>query len=127
MRVLVTRPEPDAETTASQLRAKGHEVLISPLLSLTSQPCASVNLSGVQAILFTSANGVRAFAAHSQERGLPVFAVGPQTSDEAQAAGFAGVRNAGGDVTMLAEAVARWTTPGKGALLHASGADGAGR
>ena len=33
-RVLVTRAMPEAEETASQLRALGHEVLIAPLRSV---------------------------------------------------------------------------------------------
>ena len=32
MRLLVTRPEPDAARTAEALRARGHEVLVAPLL-----------------------------------------------------------------------------------------------
>ena len=37
MTVLVTRPEPDNETTATALRAKGHEVLLSPMLRFEAQ------------------------------------------------------------------------------------------
>ncbi|MCG8401015.1 MAG: uroporphyrinogen-III synthase, partial [Firmicutes bacterium] len=32
MRLLVTRPEPDAEALAERLRALGHEVLVAPML-----------------------------------------------------------------------------------------------
>ena len=34
MRLLVTRPEPDNERTAAALRAKGHEVVLAPLLHI---------------------------------------------------------------------------------------------
>ena len=40
-------------------------------------------------------------------RNLPVFAVGPQTAAAAQAAGFARIRQAGGDVAALAALIAR--------------------
>ena len=33
MRLLVTRPEPDATRTAETLRARGHDVLVAPLLA----------------------------------------------------------------------------------------------
>ena len=33
MRLLVTRPEPDAARTAASLRARGHDVALAPLLS----------------------------------------------------------------------------------------------
>ena len=34
MRLLVTRPEPDAARTAALLRARGHEVVLAPLLRI---------------------------------------------------------------------------------------------
>jgi uroporphyrinogen-III synthase len=55
-----------------------------------------------------------------------LFAVGPQTSEAAAAAGFASVRNADGDARMLAEATARWASPANGVLLHVSGEQGSG-
>ena len=34
MKLLVTRPEPDGERTAEALRARGHEVLLAPMLRM---------------------------------------------------------------------------------------------
>jgi uroporphyrinogen-III synthase len=127
MRVLVTRPLQDAKATADHLRALGHEALISPLLEISNATGPIIDLSGVQALLVTSANGVRALSARTAVRDIPIFAVGPQTADEAVTAGFTNVRSSDRDATALAEAVAHWTAPEKGSLLHASGADGAGR
>ncbi len=127
MRVLVTRPLEDANTTAAQLSARGHSALISPLLSVVEFAGPPVDLSGVQAILATSANGVRALARRNIDRNLPVFAVGPQTAKEARDAGFSLVRDANGDLNALAESITLWTSPDKGTLLHASGVDGAGK
>ena len=53
-------------------------------------------------LVFTSANGVAAFAALTPDRALPVFTVGDATAEAARAAGFAAVRSAGGDIGMLA-------------------------
>lgn len=127
MRILVTRPSEDAEVTAAQLRALGHDVLVSPLLNISVHAGGTIDLSGVQAVLATSANGVRAFSARTSVRDIPIFAVGPQTADEARATGFSNVRSGDRDAEALAEAVSHWTGPEKGTLLHASGADGAGR
>ena len=33
LRLLVTRPEPDATRTADELRAKGHDVMVAPMLN----------------------------------------------------------------------------------------------
>jgi len=70
---------------------------------------------------------VRALARLGERRDLPVFAVGPQTAHEALSAGFARVESANGDAVALAEALPRWARAGEGTLLHASGAEGAGR
>ncbi|MEJ0027540.1 MAG: uroporphyrinogen-III synthase [Rhizomicrobium sp.] len=127
MRVLVTRPADDAEETAALLRARGHEPLVAPLLSVRYRDGHPLYLDGVQAILATSANGVRAFARRTSRRDLPVFAVGAQTAEAARAAGFAEVRNADGNAQALAAAVRGWAKPQDGVLLHAAGAEAEGR
>ena len=50
-----------------------------------------LDLDGVQALIATSANGVRAFAARDPRRSLPVCAVGDATARAASDAGFADV------------------------------------
>lgn len=126
MRVLVTRPREDCAATAARLRLLGHEPVEAPLLAVRFLDGAEIPLEGVQALLFTSANGVRALARRTPRRDLPVFAVGPQTSEEARKAGFATVRDAKGDAKALAAATRNWASPGKGALLHARGAQAGG-
>jgi uroporphyrinogen-III synthase len=122
----VTRPKEDGEETAALLTAMGHQALLAPLLTTHFFDGPAPSLKGVQAILATSANGVRAFARRSSQRDFPIFAVGPQTAEAAAAAGFAAIRNADGDARALAEATARWTTADKGALLHVSGEQSSG-
>ena len=104
-RVWVTRAEPGASATADRLRQIGLEPLIAPLLVV--QPVVSeLNLRGVSALAFTSANGVRAFAALTNDRALPVFTVGEATAEAARQAGFREVRSGDGDVAALASLVA---------------------
>ena len=76
MRLLVTRPAVEAEATAEQLRALGHAPIVCPLLIVRQLTGVTVELDGVQALLFTSAAGARAFAAQRSERSIPVIAVG---------------------------------------------------
>jgi uroporphyrinogen-III synthase len=122
MRVLVTRPEADAAALVAALEARGHEALAQPLLTIEpAVPEPPLDLAGVQALLFTSANGVRAFADVSQERGLPVFAVGDASAEAARAARFAKVESASGDVEDLARLVKDRLDPGAGPLLHGAG------
>ena len=69
-------------------------------------------------MLFTSSNGVRAFAELSPRRDLPAFAVGDATAAAALAAGFTQFKSAGGDVRDLARLVASSLKPADGLLFH---------
>jgi len=127
MRVLVTRPAGDAEDTAALLKARGHEPLVAPLLVVRFHDGHPLHLDNVQALLFTSANGARAFARRSSRRDFKVFAVGTQTAQAARDAGFSEVANAAGDAIDLVQLVHRSCSPEGGALLHAAGAEAEGR
>ena len=127
MRFLVTRPREDAEAFAKILRARGHDAIVAPLMELRVVAGAPLALEGVQGVLATSANGVRALAAGTKRRDVTIYAVGPQTAEAARDAGFPIVINAEGDSTALVETVAREADPAKGVLLHAAGAETAGR
>jgi uroporphyrinogen-III synthase len=128
MRLLVTRPEPDAQRTAAILRARGHQVLVAPVLQI--EPIADADLGPPvwQAVVMTSANAARAIAAHprlAELRALPVFAVGQNTAQAAREAGFADVGSADGDANDLARLVAG-RFPGHATLVHLAGRDRAG-
>src|SRR5260370_29135051 len=79
MKAIVTRPRDDAATLVGAMADRGVEALLAPMLTILPVPQATRHLAerlaGAQAVLFTSANGVRAFAAASPRRGLPVLAV----------------------------------------------------
>ncbi|HEX4113222.1 MAG TPA: uroporphyrinogen-III synthase [Stellaceae bacterium] len=126
----MTRPEPDAAPIATALRARGIEPVSAPLLRIEPEPAGAARLSGaligVQAVLFTSANGARAFARASNRFELPAFCVGEATAAAARIAGFRTVASADGDGADLAALAGSRLAPGNGALLHAAGADSAG-
>jgi len=122
----VTRPAADARGLAAALRAMGHHPVVEPLLTIVSLGGPPPDLAGVQALLATSANGVRAFAARSPERGLPLLAVGDATARAAGQAGFARVESASGDVDALAELARRLLDPAAGAVLHIAASERAG-
>lgn len=126
MRVLLTRPRADSEPLAALLRDRGIETMIVPLLDIRFIDGPALELDDVQALLATSANGVRAFAKRSAERDLPVYAVGDATAREAAAAGFGMVHSAAGDVDALADLVCREARPEAGVLLHPAGTRVAG-
>jgi len=126
MHALITRPEEDAQPLAEALRARGFTVTVEPLLSVAPVSGASVDLAGVQALLFTSANGVRALATLSPRRDLPVLAVGDASATVARSLGFVAVTSAAGNVEDLARLTQDQLDPARGALLHVAGSAVAG-
>lgn len=125
MRLLLTRPLADAEPLARTLAARGHEVVLCPLMRIRHLPSACLDATDVQAFLLTSANGARALgeriAAAPELAALPAFAVGAATARAARAAGLARVESADGDVAALASLAAARLAPENGVLLHVAG------
>ena len=123
MKVINTRPSPDAAPFTQAVRAAGAEVILSPVMEIRFKTAAAPVEPG-EALAFTSANGVRAFARVNDDRTLPVFAVGAATEAAARAAGFQRVAAANGDVDSLADLIA--SAKGHRQILHLAGTDRAG-
>jgi uroporphyrinogen-III synthase len=128
VRLLVTRPEPDAERTAAALRARGHFVIVTPLLRIEALPDAEVGSGPRAAILVTSANAARAIARHervAELKHVPVLAVGDRSAQAMRDVGFTEVISAGGaggDLTRLAAERLSQSVP----LLYLCGEDRSG-
>ena len=112
MAVLVTRPHPDDEATASALRAKGFEVMLAPMLRFEPVAFHDDEDARYGAVVVTSANALRGIAPHLQgsRQGsrllkLPLFAVGEHTASAAHRAGFDNVIPANGDAASLRDSV----------------------
>lgn len=123
LRLLVTRPEPDAQRTAGALRARGHDVLVMPMLRV-ERIDADFGAGPWAAVLMTSANAVGAVAGHSEFRALralPTLVVGERTRAAAEAAGFADVASANGNAEALASLVVARLSPGPIPLLYLAG------
>jgi uroporphyrinogen-III synthase len=127
MRLLVMRPEPDATRTAQALRARGHHVMVAPLLSMQT---VEADFTGpYAAVLMTSANAARAIATHPRAgelSSLPTFTVGARSAEAAREAGFGDVTSADGALTdLVALVVARFAGSSQ-RLLYLAGEDRAG-
>src|SRR5215467_8521162 len=108
MAVLVTRPLPDGETTAADLRARGFEVVAAPMLRFEPFGFSDDSEAPYGGIIVTSANAIRAVEsrlAGSSLLKLPLFAVGERTAAVARAAGFDNVLSADGDAAALRDLV----------------------
>ena len=106
LRIWVTRTQPGANATAARLTAMGHAPVVQPVLKARPIANALLDLSGVDALAFTSGHAITAFAALSSERDLPVFTVGEASALLARLEGFSKVASADGDVRALAELIA---------------------
>ena len=130
MAILVTRPQPDAETTAAGLRARGFEVLLAPMLRFEPLAFRDDIDARYGALIVTSANALRAVESHLKAGRwlkLPLFAVGEHTAAVAREIGFEQVISADGDASALRDCVLagvkskilKKTSP----LLYLAGAD----
>ncbi|WP_167730666.1 uroporphyrinogen-III synthase [Terasakiella sp. SH-1] len=131
MRILVTRPKEDAAPLVEALKKRGHQPVLFPLLTIVNEADGAKTLSSykikdIQALLVTSANGVRAFASADKRRSFKVLAVGDASAKAARQAGFKHVENANGDVESLAKLIKKEGDPAKGKFLHIAGSRLAG-
>ncbi|MFC7048073.1 uroporphyrinogen-III synthase [Emcibacter nanhaiensis] len=107
MRFLLTRPLHDSRILAHLLEARDHEAVIEPMMEVRCRPFEPpTDPTSYQAVIFTSANGVRAFRHHFPDSILPVYAVGPATATAAREAGFSDITSGSRDVEKLAQLIA---------------------
>jgi uroporphyrinogen-III synthase len=123
MRVLVTRPEPDAAHEAELIAARGHRPVLAPLLEI--EFCrAALPLAGARALVVTSRNALRALARHPDRVAalkFPLYAVGDATAEAAWDFGFAEVTAGPGTAKELAALIVREVAPEWGPLVHLAG------
>lgn len=121
MRILVTRPEAEAERTAEALRARGCEPVLSPVSVITPKP-AQLPEGRFAAVLLSSQNAVRHGVAlvPPEILALPAFAVGQRTAEVARQAGWRNVRPGPGDAAGLAGEIAA-LLPAGARLLYLAG------
>ena len=131
MTILVTRPQPDNETTGASLRARGFDVLLAPMLRFEPMALLEDEDADYAAIIVTSANALRAIEpqlpGHRWLK-LPLFTVGDRTAAAARRAGFSKIISAAGDSQdlrelILAKARGKKREFGRGPLLYLAGAD----
>ncbi len=124
MRLLVTRPEPDALKLRAALEEHGHEATVEPLLTVSFADADAIDLDGVQALIATSRNALRALKSHplrAEARKLPLFAVGRATAVEARALGFEMVVAGAGTAEQLVQHIVSVADPAAGLLVHLAG------
>lgn len=117
--VLLIRPLIDALPVAQSLKAKGIVSHLYPLF----KPCALSfpPLETPQALIITSKNALRAIEGYEDLKKFPLYVVGDQTAQLAQALGFSTVISASGTSQDLTQLILRQAHPKSGILWHLSG------
>lgn len=120
---VITRPLPDAEDTAKKLNDLGIESFIEPLLEIKyiSDSNISSKTSGMQGLLITSGNSIRALSGSGFDKNFPIITVGQATAELALESGFTDVRTGGEDVSGLEKFITDNYSPENGGLIYASG------
>ncbi len=120
----VTRSSPFNFETAERLRAAGHNPLKIPVLR-TRPLDHDIGTPGIDALVFTSPNGIRHHRFRPSLAAIPVFTVGDRTANLVREAGYGNVTSAGGDVVDLYELIrTRLVPPAR--IIHLSAAAPAG-
>ncbi|HHI82935.1 MAG TPA: uroporphyrinogen-III synthase, partial [Rhizobiales bacterium] len=104
--------------------ALGCEVVIEPLLIIEPDSGSPIDITGIQALIVTSRNALRALNAnaHLQTlRSLPLFAVGDATGALAVDMGFQTVCPGTGEARDLPALIARTLPDRTGPVLHLAG------
>ncbi|RKF16301.1 uroporphyrinogen-III synthase [Roseovarius spongiae] len=100
--VLVTRPEPEGAAFAAELAARHGDavrLIRAPIMEIV-RDADLPDLKGIETLVFTSRNGVRAYAAATARREIPCYAVGDATAEAARAEGLSAI-SAEGDARAL--------------------------
>ncbi len=124
MRLLVTRPQPDADAQAARLRELGHEAVVEPVLALEVRDPGRLPAADAQAVIVTSRNALRALDELGQIDAmvhLPLVAVGKATARLAERLGFATVHVGAGAAPTLVPLIREQCNPADGPLLYVTG------
>lgn len=125
MRLLVTRPQPEAARLKVRLEELGHEVTLEPLLTVSFDDPDPVDVSEAQAIIATSRIALRALEQQpgllAIARGLPLYVVGRATAADARKLGFEMVITGAGTGHDLIPQIIATLDPSSGPLVHITG------
>ena len=124
MRLLVTRPQPDADAQAAVLRALGHDAVIAPVLSVDVCDPGPILVSDAQALIVTSRNALRSLETLGlveEMTPLPLIAVGEATAGLTRELGFEMVTSGPGTAEALVPLIRENCAPAKGPLIYLTG------
>ena len=124
MHVLVTRPEPEAWQTKSQLENLGLKVMSAPLQTITFNDIATDAFDGASGVIATSKNALRGLALSGlidKVQPLQVYAVGEATAAFAEDLKLRNITAGRGTAEDLVPVIAERHMKRAGHLVHLAG------
>ncbi|WP_416877805.1 uroporphyrinogen-III synthase [Litorimonas sp.] len=125
-KIWVTQSLPRGRETAADYARLGLEPIVAPVLQISPVTPVPSDPDSRALLIFTSRNGIEAFANTCSERANPVICVGDATAELARKVGFVHVRSAEGDAQNVVELVLK-TVPRSQPLRHCCGEHVKGR
>lgn len=122
-KIIILRPEADCADYIAQVEAMGYCAIAEEILSVSFTDYELPEVGPEVPLVFTSANGVRAFARLSGERDRFVFTVGDNTAEAARRAGFTKLESAGGTAEDLTRLLLKRRETGLTSIFYVRGAD----
>ena len=119
--IVLTRPQAQSERFAQmccEVLGEDVQIILSPLLKIELLPFKMPE-TPYQGLIFTSENGVRAYAQTPSDQSIPAYCVGERTAMAARAAGLEAISSDGSADDLVAMINA---TDRTGPLLHVRGA-----
>lgn len=122
-KILLLRPEKQAQSYGQELEELGYAVFKEPILNIETVSKDVPDLHVFQAILITSINALHVLAEAVSDRDMPLYVVGPNTLAAAQRLGFSQIVSGKGRAEDLVGLVGRLRSPDNGPLLYVRGQD----
>jgi uroporphyrinogen-III synthase len=88
LKALVTRPREQAQELAEELRARGFEPILEPLIAIEPLSDQPIDVSGYDCVIVTSPNGARELARRLRGTPARLAAIGPATAAALEGAGL---------------------------------------
>ncbi len=117
--ILIIRQKEEAEALADLLIGKGVTPYLCPLFTPHFFPPPS--LTGVQGLIITSKNALRALRGRDEFLNIPLYVGGDETADFAKNMGFSTVLSASGATNELIHLIRQEVRPEGGILWYLSG------
>tara|TARA_Y100000590_G_C15699429_1_gene1006285 strand:+ start:946 stop:1671 length:726 start_codon:yes stop_codon:yes gene_type:complete len=121
VKILITRPEPDASDLTIKLISKGYKVLKSPIVDIIEYKNNLTDLDNISAVITSSKNGIRSLARANKNRNICLYVVGQASKEEAERIGYTNIRVGPGDAIGLCDLICDKLSPSHDDLIYISG------